>query len=234
MRNARFAHFPGPIWAGIVPAGRPTGRSSAAKLRRSPSGSSSNRAGNLSRKEARCQNLKISVFIQSLAVNEPSVRMGAAWDLWWHLRPNLVVRGCSATSPSDDLPTQPYQRSSLPLPAAMGVRIVRELIRRPRVRSLSTFDVLKGITFGENFKEKTLTDTSKFVMAWRFDLYPKVFVKGFERLPQKCQAITNLLVSVNVFPLIFEVFVDLQLQWQCCVFFFLNKKTKAFFGWEEP
>ena len=29
--------------------------------------------------------------------------------------------------------------------------------------------------------DKALTDTSKFVLAWRFDLYPKVFLKGYER-----------------------------------------------------
>ena len=116
----------------------------------------------------------------------------------------------------------------------MGMRIVRELIRRPWVRSPLIFEVLKGITLGENVKawEKTLTDTSKFVMTWRFDLYPKVFLKGFERRSQKRQAITNLLVSVNIFNLIFEVFVDLQLLCQCRTFLPLTNSN--FFGWEEP
>ena len=43
---------------------------------------------------------------------------------------------------------------------------------------------LKGITLGENFSESThrVIDTSKFVLARRFDLYPKVVLKGFESI----------------------------------------------------
>ena len=47
------------------------------------------------------------------------------------------------------------------------------------------FFLLKHFIFVSRYQagitsEKALTDTSKFVLVWRFDLYPKVFLKGFE------------------------------------------------------
>ena len=39
--------------------------------------------------------------------------------------------------------------------------------------------------------DKALTDTSKFVLAWRFDLYPKVFLKGYERRSKVRQLCTT-------------------------------------------
>ena len=96
-----------PFWVGIVPATRPAGRPSAAKLQRSPSGSSSSKEGSSCGKEAWCQDLKSSVLPESLAVNGGGVRW--AWELWWLLRHNLVVRDCSATfrSRTDDVPETP-------------------------------------------------------------------------------------------------------------------------------
>ena len=106
---------------------------------------------------------------------------------------------------------------------------------------------LAGAKTFSSFKEKTLTDTSKFVMVWRFNLYPKVFLKGFERLSRvksdrdsfsnplrktlwyrsKRQTITNLLVSVSVFSLKFSPSV---MPFKFSSFFFHSNKQSFLRG----
>ena len=66
------------------------------------------------------------------------------------------------------------------------------------------------------FKEKTPTGTSKFVLVRRFDLYPKVFLKGFEWLSQIRQVAVSVF-SVKFSPSVTPFKVDFYFIFYVCV-----------------